>query len=121
MKKINILIVDDEQDILDNFAFCLRQHKEGLHFASSGNKAISILKNYKIDVVFSDFNMPDGHGSELYRYIQKTHKDIDFYFFTGNAIEHLQNEDFLKGVFNKPKDISLMLAKVTELLSGTKV
>lgn len=117
MTQIRILIVDDEPDILDSFAFCLKKYQENLLFASSGNKAISILKNYKVDAVFSDFSMPDGSGLELYKYIEQNHKNIDFYFFTGNKIDHLTEESLIKGIFNKPRDMSLMLQKVIELLT----
>lgn len=114
MKDIKILIVDDEPDILDSFAFCLRNYKDNLLFASSGNKAISILKNYKVNVIFSDFKMADGSGADLFKYVQENHKNIDFYFFTGNEIQHLVNDDFMKGIFSKPREISLMMQKIIE-------
>lgn len=120
MNNIRILIVDDEPDILDSFAYCLRKYKEQIHFASSGNNAISILKNYKINVIFSDFTMPDGSGIELYRYVEKNHKNIDFYFFTGNKIDHLLEDSLIKGIFNKPRDMNLMFEKVAEILNGPK-
>lgn len=121
MTNIRILIVDDEPDILESFAFFLKKYKENLHFASSGNKAISILKNYKIDAIFSDFNMNDGNGLELYKYVERNHKDIEFYFFTGNKIDHLLEESLIKGIFNKPRDINLMLKTITAIFEGTKV
>lgn len=120
MKNLKILIVDDEPDILDSFAFCLRKYRENLLFAYSGNNAISILKNYKVDVIFSDFKMADGSGAELQKYVKEHHKNIDFYFLSGNQIEHLVEEDFIKGIFSKPRDIGLMMQKIMELMGGPK-
>lgn len=120
MTDIKILIVDDEPDILMSFEFFLKNYKSNLLFATSGNHAISILKNHKIDAVFSDFSMSDGSGIDLLRYITQHHNDIDFYFFTGNRIEHLLRDSLIKGIFNKPKDMSLLLKTIMNRVDEAK-
>lgn len=118
MESVKILIVDDEQEILENFAYVLRKFQDNIRFTTSGNKAISVLKEEKIDVIFSDFNMPDGNGTELYRYVKENHPKIDMYFFSGNQIDHLIDETFIKGIFGKPRDIFLMLDLIKGLFES---
>ncbi len=118
MESVKILIVDDEQEILENFSYVLRKFQDRVCFTTSGNKAISILKSEKIDVIFSDFNMPDGNGTELYRYVKENHPKIDMYFFSGNQIDHLIDESFIKGIFGKPKDMMMMLDLIRGLLES---
>lgn len=69
---MKVLVVDDEQDIefLFNLQFRkeLRAGKIELHFAFSGDEALTFMKTldpFDIDLLLSDVNMPGMSGFEL--------------------------------------------------------
>jgi CheY-like chemotaxis protein len=75
MKKI--LVVDDEIDVKDLFLQRFRREiRNGelqLHFANSGEEALSYLADHTSEVVLilSDINMPGMSGFELLRHIRE--------------------------------------------------
>lgn len=70
---LKILVVDDEEDIRDIIAFTFETFVEAdFLFAGSGNSAFDIIKKHNdIDLVISDYNMPDGNGGDLYLKMQE--------------------------------------------------
>ena len=65
MKNYNILVVDDEETQRDLLTGYLKKKGFKLFSASSGNDAIDIVKNNLVDIVLSDFKMPDKTGKKL--------------------------------------------------------
>jgi DNA-binding response OmpR family regulator len=66
LRKEKILLVDDEQGILDIFILLLQ--KEGfqeIKTATSGDEALSIVKNYNLDLILLDVTLPDIDGFQL--------------------------------------------------------
>lgn len=68
---MNILIVDDEEDIRDIISFTFEVEVEAeFSYASSGNEAIKFIEEKNdIDLIICDYNMPDGNGGEVYKYL----------------------------------------------------
>lgn len=64
-----LLIIDDNEDILEFLAEVLSAHYT-LHFALSGEKALSILSTEMISLVISDIMMPGMDGFELCRILK---------------------------------------------------
>ncbi len=75
MKKI--LVVDDETDVKDLFLQRFRREIRNaefqLHFANSGEEALTYLADHTSEVVLilSDINMPGMSGFELLRHIRE--------------------------------------------------
>lgn len=75
MKKI--LVVDDETDVKDLFLQRFRREIRNaefqLHFANSGEEALSYLADHTSEVILilSDINMPGMSGFELLRHIRE--------------------------------------------------
>jgi len=61
-KSITVLIVDDEEICLTSFELLLHDTKCKLLKANGGVKALEILRQEKVDVVFLDLMMPDMYG-----------------------------------------------------------
>ena len=78
-----ILIVDDERSIRTTFKFFLESVDHTVHTAENVEKAVSILKNFKIDLIITDIIMPRITGIELLKIINKTSPDISVVVMTG--------------------------------------
>lgn len=59
LKKEKILVVDDSSDMLDLMQRQLKTFNYHTYKASSVAEAVEILKQYDIDLLISDINMPD--------------------------------------------------------------
>jgi DNA-binding NtrC family response regulator len=109
MKKI--LIVDDEEVIIDFLSYEFNHCGFQVHTANSGNLAISILKNSKVDIVLSDVRMKDGNGYDLLAYVNSNKLKVAFYFMSADL--NISKDDFQKhqieGFFAKPFNIEDML------------
>jgi two-component system LytT family response regulator len=67
-KKINAVIIDDEQDGRDNLANLLNiycEEVEVLALASNANEARKLINELQPEVVFLDINMPNMDGFEF--------------------------------------------------------
>ena len=68
---MTILIVEDDQMLRESLVVLFKRHGFAVHAASSGNQAIRILKaDASIDLILSDYYMPDGDGGQLLRYVR---------------------------------------------------
>ena len=87
MSKSKILIVDDDSNILEMLNDFFNEDGYMVTLASSGNEAISILKDHVFDVILSDYKMADGNGVDLLYYVITIDETIrpKFFFMTGFA------------------------------------
>ena len=76
---INILIIDDEKQICEAFREYLT-HQINPSFSVStacdGSDAEKKIKNKTPDVIILDIKMPEKDGRELYKELQRQHKNI---------------------------------------------
>ena len=90
MKK-NILVVDDEAMNIQIMEFILKDEPlYSVFSASDGKKALKILENYKIDLVFLDVNMPDMNGFEVLRRIRERYSVPVIFMTADREIETIQ-------------------------------
>ncbi len=123
MAKKKIIVVDDFNEIRELVAFILEASFscETVQF-SSGNKAIAELKkNSFYDLIISDWNMPDGNGIEILKFLKDQKIQIPMAFLTGEEID--QNET-LSGQVNvevkfipKPFSNTQIISTVESLLA----
>jgi DNA-binding NtrC family response regulator len=119
-KNLSVLIVDDEPDILDlmeeEFKYC------GYTTISAicGNDAVRILGDQHIDVVISDYKMPNGNGMTVLSYVNKMNKKPYFYFVSGQA--DVSVEDAISAgarkFFSKPFDLDELIKEVEDDLTS---
>ena len=76
MAKINTLIVDDHQVVIDGIKSMLEDDAEisVVDVATSGEQALKVLANQEIDVAIIDVNMPEMDGIELCKAIRKKYQ-----------------------------------------------
>ncbi|KEK23019.1 response regulator transcription factor [Bacillus gaemokensis] len=70
MKRISILIADDEMEIADLIAIHLEKEGYRVVKASNGKEAIQVIQSQVIDLVILDIMMPEMDGYEVTRQIR---------------------------------------------------
>ncbi len=71
IKKIKVLYVEDEEDILKFASMVLEDYVDKLFIARNGKEALEILKQEDIDLIITDILMPKLNGIDLIREIKK--------------------------------------------------
>ncbi|NOT79924.1 MAG: response regulator [Bacteriovoracaceae bacterium] len=84
-KKLRILIVDDDKDILKFNSEGFESQGHHVTVASSGNVAIEILKEKAFDVIVSDLKMTNGDGLSLLSYVNTLNPLPAFFFASGEV------------------------------------
>lgn len=79
----SILIIEDDDDLMEFYCAFLKQEFawKGLDTATSGSDAKHILKTKEIDIVVSDFKIPDYDGLELLKKMHDKKVKIPKYIF----------------------------------------
>jgi two-component system NtrC family response regulator len=82
MKDYSILIVDDEDAQRSILKGYLEKKGYKIFSASSGTEGIKAVENNPIDIVLSDFKMPDKTGLEVLEEVKKINPEISFVILT---------------------------------------
>ena len=79
----SILVIEDDDDLMEFYCTFLKQEFtwKSFHTAASGSDAKHILKTKDIDIVVSDFKIPDYDGLELIRKMHDKKVKIPKYIF----------------------------------------
>lgn len=115
-KNLMVLIVDDEPDILElmeeEFRYCGYQTLT----AVCGNDANKILDQQHVDIVVSDYKMPNGNGMAVLSHVNKMNKRPIFFFVSGQA--DVSTEDAIragaKKFFSKPFDLDELIKEIEQ-------
>jgi len=67
LKKLTVLIVDDEQGIREMVAMAMELGGFQCHTASSAREAVQMIHDQKPDILITDWMMPEVSGLELIR------------------------------------------------------
>jgi len=81
----NILVVDDEITSITIMRKVLEDAGHRVTTVSEGGKAIEIIKEYKFDILLTDFNMPGMNGIELTEQAIKIEPDFIVILITAFA------------------------------------
>lgn len=80
MKKLKVLIVDDNPHFVNALKFMLidnfNDKIDTITTASNGDEALQLLKKYIFDTVFMDINMPEKNGIETTKEATNLFRDI---------------------------------------------
>jgi len=124
-RKFTILIVEDEQQSLNIIIKALESFLSGdyhLYPAVSLKQALDICNKIVPDVAIVDYNLPDGDGIELARYLRSNFSQTPILMITGMGAD-IKEEALEAGVnvfLEKPLRLLEFLSLIKNLLSISK-
>jgi CheY-like chemotaxis protein len=71
LRRVQILIVDDEPDARDFAVFVLQRHGAQVTSAASAQEALSLFEQIKPDILVTDLGMPETDGYSLLKQIRQ--------------------------------------------------
>jgi CheY-like chemotaxis protein len=118
---ITVLIVDDEPDILELMEEEFIYYGYKTMTAECGNDAIEMIRKGNIDVIVSDYKMPNGNGMAVLDEVQSMEeKDRpEFFFVSGQADISIQDalNAGAKKFFSKPFDLDDLINEIESELN----
>lgn len=119
LRKINILVVDDDPDICDYMQLVLNRNGYHVETKTDQHEALEELRSKEYHVAILDLMMPQINGMEMLEEIRKFDKDIAIIIFTGypsvdTAVTSLRYKvaDYIR----KPFDIDEFNASLERIL-----
>ncbi len=120
MKKLHILIVEDDQDFAESMADILESQGHLVQLAVSGEEAISIFQKQDFDVAFMDVKLPGMNGVESFLEIHKSKPKAKVVMMTAYSVKQLLDEAVENGawgVLHKPFDLEHVLEILNKIKS----
>lgn len=121
MKKINLLIVEDEEAIRDMLRFSLSKADFSIIDAESAEQAIHILKNKTPDVIIVDWMLPKQSGLDFLMWVRNEEflNQIPIIMLTAKAEEESKIKGLMLGAddyITKPFSTNELVARIKVLL-----
>jgi DNA-binding response OmpR family regulator len=119
MKKLKVLLVDDEEEFVSTLAERLELRDIEALVATDGGKALQIIQTEKPSVVILDVMMPGIGGIEVLHQIKRTHPEIQIILLTGQGSTKDGIRGMRLGAFDymmKPVKIEDLIQKMNEAL-----
>ena len=118
MKRIKVMIVDDEADFAETLAERLELRDFEIRLASDAEEAMSTLQTgWAPAVILLDLKMPGLDGLETLSLIKKHDPEIKVILVTGHGSTSAGMEGMHKGLFDylmKPIDIGVIVERIKE-------
>ena len=113
--KIRLLLVDDEVGYLEILEKRLAKRNLEVTTASSGQKAIQVLRGNDFDVAVVDLKMTDMDGIDVLKIFKKMAPELAVIILTGHGSEQAAREGIEKGAFDyltKPCNLESLLETI---------
>ncbi|MEW6671643.1 MAG: response regulator [Thermodesulfobacteriota bacterium] len=108
MTKINILLVDDEEEFITTLAERLQLRNLPSRYALNGDQALQLTAAAPPDVMVLDLKMPGIDGMEVLKRVKKDYPQVEVIILTGHGAAKDEDEARSLGAFEylkKPVDI----------------
>lgn len=125
-KRLNILVVDDEQIVLDSVKRHLRKCDCELFTVMSVKEGLNILDTEKIDIILTDLMMPEIDGLEFMKIVNDKYSSIPIIMITGYATintalqaTQLGAFDYIAKPFSK-KELMSVIERASDMVKDTE-
>ena len=116
MKKIKLLLVDDEAEFLETLVDRLNLRDLKTDVAYNGQEALSAVEEEEPDVIVLDVKMPGMDGIEVLRRLKKAYPHVEVIILTGHGSEKDEQQARQLGAFDylrKPADLETLMGRIT--------
>ncbi|HKI81771.1 MAG TPA: response regulator [Pseudodesulfovibrio sp.] len=123
MKRIHLLLVDDEPDFLTAYTRRFKRRNVQITGASSGQQAIDLVRESEFDVVILDVMMPEMNGLETLRRIKAIKPELPVIILTGHADSGVLIQGMDMGAFDfllKPVGTDELYFKVLDVVRARR-
>lgn len=126
---MNVLLVDDQRAITENLKKNIGWETlpvERVFTACSAKEAKMVLRNFPVDVLITDIEMPEEDGLSLFRWARENLPDIEGLFLTSHADFEYARKAMHMGGFDyilqpvRPGDVEEALRKLYETIKNKK-
>ncbi len=121
----SILIVDDELQLLKVLKRILMKKNYLVYLADSGHKALELLETISVDMIITDFRMPEMDGLELLAKVKNRYPEVIRIILSGYTTERMMYElygnDLAKMCIYKPWDNTVLLQNVSQILELNRI
>jgi two-component system CheB/CheR fusion protein len=116
-----VLILDDTEDTAETFQALLELEGAHVLVATSGSRALALLREHRVDLVISDLSMPDMDGYEFMRAMraEPALRDVPSIALSGMAREQdmqRAREAGFSDFMTKPVTLELLGERIELLL-----
>jgi DNA-binding NtrC family response regulator len=115
-KKINLLIVDDEEEFLESISKRLEVRDFNVVAVNRGDKALEAARKHPIDVALVDLKMPGMSGEATLEALKKEHPWMEVVILTGHGSVDSAVECAKSGAYHylqKPCELEKLLEVLT--------
>ena len=116
-EKINLLLVDDEEQFLRSTTKRLEVRDFNVIAVNRGDKAIEAARRHPIDIALVDLKMPGMDGEETLKALKEEHKWMEVVILTGHGSIDSAVECTRVGAYSylqKPCELDRLLEVLTE-------
>ena len=99
MKKMKILLVDDEKEFVETLSERMAMRDLASDIALNGEEALQMVEDDAPDVMVLDLKMPGLDGMEVLRKVKKAYPDVQVIMLTGHGSEKDEEEARRLGAF----------------------
>lgn len=120
-EKLNILVIDDEEAILELAKKFLEENFDilAVETASSGREALELVDKKSYDAIVADYKLRETDGLELLKRIRERGIGTLYYLFTGRGDEETSQKALklgANGYFTKTGDPKQGFSKMADVL-----
>jgi len=115
MKKLRLLLVDDEQEFVETLADRLKMRDLDASIACNGEEALSAVEREEPDVIVLDLKMPGIHGIEVLRRVKEAYPNVEVIILTGHGSKKDEEAALRLGAFDyvkKPADLDTLVSRI---------
>jgi len=124
LPSVRVLVADDDPDVSAMIRDALEEEGYAVESASTGQQAISMIRNGAFDLVLCDVQMPDGDGVDVLRWIKQAERGIPIIMVTGNATVENAIEAMKLGAWEylqKPFSVTELIVQARHALENSSL